>query len=71
MTEIRNPSNSVLVCEESAPVLSLCYNIDQTGIWVCLFQNNTNCDFSTETNIYFQSNLFIIRCIDNNLEFRY
>lgn len=53
MTEIRNPSNSVLVCEESAPVLSLCYNIDQTGIWVCLFQNNTNCDFSTETNIYF------------------
>lgn len=34
MTEIRNPSNTVLVCEESAPVLSLCYNIDQTGIWV-------------------------------------
>lgn len=34
MTEIRNPSNSVLVCEESASVLSLCYNIDQTGIWV-------------------------------------
>lgn len=34
MTELRNPSNSVLVCEESAAVLSLCYNIDQTGIWV-------------------------------------
>lgn len=34
MTELRNPTNSVLVCEESAPVLSLCYNIDQTGIWV-------------------------------------
>lgn len=34
MTELRNPNNSVLVCEESAPVLSLCYNIDQTAIWV-------------------------------------
>lgn len=36
MTDLRNPTNSVLVCEESAPVLSLCYNIDQTGIWVCI-----------------------------------
>lgn len=34
MTDIRNPTSSVLVCEESAPVLSLCYNIDQTSIWV-------------------------------------
>lgn len=34
MTELRNPSSSTLVCEESASVLSLCYNIDQTGIWV-------------------------------------
>lgn len=34
MTELRNPTNSVLVCEESAPVLSLCYNIDQSRIWV-------------------------------------
>lgn len=34
MTELRNPSCSTLVCEESAAVLSLCYNIDQTGIWV-------------------------------------
>lgn len=34
MTELRNPNNSVLVCEEAAPVLSLCYNVDQTGIWV-------------------------------------
>lgn len=34
ITELRNPSNSILVCEEKAPVLSLCYNVDQTGIWV-------------------------------------
>lgn len=34
MTELRNPANSILVCEEQAPVLSLCYNIDQTGVWV-------------------------------------
>lgn len=34
MTEIRNPSNSIVVCEESAPVLSMCYSFDQLGIWV-------------------------------------
>lgn len=33
-TELRNPNNSVLVCEESAPVLSLCYNSDHNGVWV-------------------------------------
>lgn len=34
MTELNNPNNSVLVCEEKAPVLSMCYNVDKTGIWV-------------------------------------
>lgn len=34
MTELRNPTNNVLVCEESSPVLSICHNYDQTGIWV-------------------------------------
>lgn len=33
MTEIRNPYNSVLVCEEKAPILNMCYNFDYTGIW--------------------------------------
>jgi WD repeat-containing protein 48 len=33
MTEIRNPYNSVLVCEEKAPILNMCYNLDHTGIW--------------------------------------
>lgn len=40
ITELRNPSNSILVCEEFAPVLSLCYNIDQTGVWVCFLLNS-------------------------------
>lgn len=34
ITELKNPTNSVLVCEEKAPVLSMCYNVDKTGIWV-------------------------------------
>lgn len=34
MTELRNPNNSILVCEEQAPVLSMCFNTDQTGVWV-------------------------------------
>uniref|UniRef100_A0A2M4APC3 WD repeat-containing protein 48 homolog n=1 Tax=Anopheles triannulatus TaxID=58253 RepID=A0A2M4APC3_9DIPT len=43
MTELRNPSNSVLICEERAPVLSMCYNIDQTGIWVTTWDSDIRC----------------------------
>lgn len=40
MTEIRNPYNSVLVCEEKAPVLNMCYNIDYTGIWATTWNSD-------------------------------
>ncbi|XP_058054018.1 WD repeat-containing protein 48 homolog isoform X1 [Anopheles bellator] len=43
MTELRNPSNSVLICEERAPVLSMCYNIDQTGIWATTWDSDIRC----------------------------
>ncbi|XP_039438106.1 WD repeat-containing protein 48 homolog isoform X1 [Culex pipiens pallens] len=43
MTELRNPTNSVLICEERAPVLSLCYNIDQTGIWATTWNSDVRC----------------------------
>ncbi|XP_031619690.1 WD repeat-containing protein 48 homolog [Contarinia nasturtii] len=43
MTDIRNPISSVLVCEESAPVLSLCYNIDQTAIWATTWNSDIKC----------------------------
>lgn len=43
MTELRNPSNSVLVCEERAPVLSLCYNVDQTGVWTTTWNSDIRC----------------------------
>lgn len=43
MTELRNPSNSVLLCEERAPVLSLCYNIDQTGVWATTWNSDIRC----------------------------
>lgn len=43
MTELRNPTNSVLICEERAPVLSLCYNIDQTGIWATTWNSDIRC----------------------------
>lgn len=39
-TEIRNPYNSVLVCEESAPILNMCFNIDQTGIWTTTWNSD-------------------------------
>lgn len=40
MTEIRNPYNSVLVCEENAPVLKMCYNIDYSGIWTTTWNSD-------------------------------
>lgn len=40
MTEIRNPYNPVLVCEESAPVLNMCYNIDHTSIWTTTWNSD-------------------------------
>lgn len=43
MTELRNPSNSVLVCEEKAPVLSLCYDIDKTGVWATTWNSDIRC----------------------------
>ncbi|XP_053675555.1 WD repeat-containing protein 48 homolog [Anopheles nili] len=43
MTELRNPANSVLICEEQAPVLSMCYNIDQTGIWATTWNSDIRC----------------------------
>lgn len=42
ITELRT-NNSVLVCEERAPVLSLCYNIDQTGIWATTWNSDVRC----------------------------
>lgn len=39
-TEIRNPYNPVLVCEESAPVLNMCYNLDHTGIWTTTWNSD-------------------------------
>uniref|UniRef100_A0A182P2K0 WD repeat-containing protein 48 homolog n=1 Tax=Anopheles epiroticus TaxID=199890 RepID=A0A182P2K0_9DIPT len=43
MTELRNPVNSVLICEEQAPVLSMCYNIDQTGVWATTWNSDIRC----------------------------
>ncbi|XP_037947169.1 WD repeat-containing protein 48 homolog isoform X1 [Teleopsis dalmanni] len=43
VTELRNPSNSVVVCEEQAPVLSLCYNIDKTGVWATTWNSDIRC----------------------------
>lgn len=40
MTEIRYPNNSVLVCEEKAPVLNMCYNIDYSGIWTTTWNSD-------------------------------
>jgi len=43
VTEMRNPTNKTLVCEEQAPVLSLGYNIDKTGVWATTWNSDIRC----------------------------
>lgn len=43
ITELRNPTNSIIVCEEKAPVLSLCYNMDKTGVWATTWNSDIRC----------------------------
>ncbi|XP_075165935.1 WD repeat-containing protein 48 homolog [Haematobia irritans] len=43
ITELRNPSNSMVVCEEKAPVLSLCFNIDKSGVWATTWNSDIRC----------------------------
>ncbi|KAH8372674.1 hypothetical protein KR009_002625 [Drosophila setifemur] len=43
VTEMRNPSNKMLVCEEKAPVLSLGYNVDKTGVWATTWNSDIRC----------------------------
>lgn len=42
-TELRNPSNSHLICEEKAPVLSMCYDVDKTSIWATTWNSDLRC----------------------------
>lgn len=43
MTDLRNQNNSILICIEAAPVLSLCFNHDQTGIWATTWDSDIRC----------------------------
>lgn len=43
ITELRNPDNFMIVCEETAPILKLCFTADQTGIWVSTSESDIRC----------------------------
>ncbi|CAF4942027.1 unnamed protein product [Pieris macdunnoughi] len=43
ITELRNPDNFMIVCEESAPVLKLCFTADQQGVWVSTSDSDIRC----------------------------
>ncbi|GBP16829.1 WD repeat-containing protein 48 homolog [Eumeta japonica] len=43
ITELRNPENSMVVCEESAPILKLCFTADQQGVWVSTSESDIRC----------------------------
>jgi WD repeat-containing protein 48 len=66
-TEIRNPYNSVLVCEESAPVLNMCYNLDQTGLWTTTWNSDIKMWKLPKVNSDKQSNSLSTSNNDSNL----
>ena len=41
-TEIRNPENSVLICEEHAAILRIEITPDQNSLWVATTRSNIN-----------------------------
>ncbi|XP_039757052.1 WD repeat-containing protein 48 homolog isoform X2 [Pararge aegeria] len=43
ITELRNPDNFMIVCEETAPILKLCFTADQQGVWVATSDSDINC----------------------------
>lgn len=43
ITELRNPENFMIVCEETAPILKLCFTTDQQGIWVATSDSDIKC----------------------------
>ncbi|XP_048001382.1 LOW QUALITY PROTEIN: WD repeat-containing protein 48 homolog [Leguminivora glycinivorella] len=43
ITELRNPDNSIIVCEETAPILKLCFTADQQGVWVSTSESDIRC----------------------------
>ncbi|XP_041972569.1 WD repeat-containing protein 48 homolog [Aricia agestis] len=43
ITELRNPDNFMIVCEETAPILKLCFTADQQGVWVSTSESDIRC----------------------------
>ncbi|KAL4709572.1 hypothetical protein ACJJTC_007303 [Scirpophaga incertulas] len=43
ITELRNPDNFMIVCEETAPILRLCFTADQQGVWVSTSKSDIRC----------------------------
>lgn len=43
MTDLKNPSNSVVVCTEEAPILKMCFTADQQSIWVSTTNSSIRC----------------------------
>lgn len=43
ITELRNPENFMIVCEETAPILKLCLSGDQQSIWVSTADSDVRC----------------------------
>lgn len=43
MTDLKNISNSIVVCVEQAPILKMCFTADQEAVWVSTSDSNIRC----------------------------
>ncbi|CAH1174064.1 unnamed protein product [Phaedon cochleariae] len=43
MTDLKNISNSIIVCVEEAPILKMCFTADQQAVWVSSWDSSIRC----------------------------
>lgn len=43
MTDLKNISNTLVVCVEQAPILKMCFTADQQSVWISTSDSNIRC----------------------------
>lgn len=56
MTDLKNISNTILVCVEQAPILKMCFTADQQAVWVSTSDSNIRC-WKLPTDKHFKEEL--------------
>lgn len=56
MTDLKNISNTIVVCVEQAPILKMCFTADHQAVWVSTSDSNIRC-WKLPTDKHFKEEL--------------